>query len=147
MAKASNNKSRKWAWLLGFSPLLGLLFMLFLAAVGALGKLPSFEELENPRSNQSSIIYSSDGKVLGKYYIQNRTNVPYSEIAPSLVDALVATEDERFFSHSGIDGQAIVRAVGSGGSTGGGSTITQQLGKTKKGVGSSKGYRKNSKNG
>jgi len=129
MAKASNNKSRKWAWIIGFSPLLGLLFMLFLAAVGALGKLPSFEELENPRSNQSSIIYSSDGKVLGKYYIQNRTNVPYSEIAPSLVDALVATEDERFFNHSGIDGQAIVRAVGYGGSNGGGSTITQQLAK------------------
>lgn len=128
-AKASNKKSYKWAWFIGFSPLVFLLLMLFLAAVGALGKLPSFEELENPRSNQSSIIYSADGKVLGKYYIQNRTNVAYEDIAPSLIDALVATEDERFYKHSGIDGEAIVRAVVKMGSAGGGSTITQQLAK------------------
>lgn len=130
MAKASsNNKSYKWAWILGFSPLIFLVLMLFLAAVGAFGKLPSFEELENPRSNQSSIIYSADGKVLGKYYIQNRTNVAYEDIAPSLIDALVATEDERFYDHSGIDGEAILRAVVKLGSDGGGSTITQQLAK------------------
>lgn len=103
--------------------------MLFLAAVGAFGKLPSFEELENPRSNQASIIYSADGKVLGKYYIQNRTNVAYEDIAPSMIDALVATEDERFYNHSGIDGKAILRAVTSFGGDGGGSTITQQLAK------------------
>jgi len=132
MAKNTSKGSKgKWRWaiLIGFSPLLGLLFMLFLARVGAFGKLPSFEELENPRSNQSSIIYSADGKVLGKYYIQNRTNVAFEDIAPSLVDALVATEDERFYSHSGIDGEATLRAIIKGGSNGGGSTITQQLAK------------------
>ena len=128
-SSSSNKKSTRWAWLIGFSPLLGLLLMLLLARVGVFGSLPSFEELENPRSNQSSIIYSADGKVLGKYYIQNRTNVAYEDIAPSMVDALVATEDERFYNHSGIDGQAILRAVFSGGSDGGGSTITQQLAK------------------
>ena len=127
--KSNKNKTSRWAWLIGFSPLLGLLFLLLLARVGVFGKLPSFEELENPRSNQSSIIYSSDGKVLGKYYIQNRTNVAYGDIAPSLVDALVSTEDERFYGHSGIDGKAILRAVFSGGGQGGGSTITQQLAK------------------
>lgn len=131
MAKASKNTSKTWKWalLIGFSPLLALVFMLFLAAVGAFGKLPTFDELENPRSNQSSIIYSSDGKVLGKYYIQNRTSVKYEDIAPSLIDALIATEDERFMNHSGIDGEAIVRAVVMLGRDGGGSTITQQLAK------------------
>jgi penicillin-binding protein 1A len=130
MAKKSSGKTlNKWAWILGFSPLIGLLGMLFLAAVGAFGKLPSFEDLENPSSNQASIIYSADGKVLGKYYIQNRTNVKYADISPSLIDALIATEDERFYSHSGIDGKAILRAVFSGGGQGGGSTITQQLAK------------------
>jgi len=130
MAKNTSDKKQvKLAWLIGFSPLIGLVLMLFLAAVGLFGKLPSFEELENPRSNQSSIIYSADGKVLGKYYIQNRTNVAYDEISPSLIDALVATEDERFYNHSGIDGKATLRAVLSGGGDGGGSTITQQLAK------------------
>lgn len=130
MAKNTSDKKQvKLAWLIGFSPLIGLVLMLFLAAVGLFGKLPSFEELENPRSNQSSIIYSADGKVLGKYYIQNRTNVAYDEISPSLIDALVATEDERFYNHSGIDGKATLRAVLSGGGEGGGSTITQQLAK------------------
>lgn len=131
MAKASKNKSRfsKWPWLIAFSPLVGLLLMLLLAAVGAFGKLPSFEELENPRSNQASIIYSSDGKVLGKYYIQNRTNVEFKDLAPSLVDALVSTEDERFYNHSGIDGEGLARALFYLGKKGGGSTITQQLAK------------------
>lgn len=131
--KASTGKSSykklRLAILIGFSPLLGLLLMLLLARLGVFGALPSFEELENPRSNQSSIIYSADGKVLGKYYIQNRTNVAFEDIAPSMVDALVATEDERFYSHSGIDGKATLRAILGGGSDGGGSTITQQLAK------------------
>ena len=131
--KASTGKNSykklRLAILIGFSPLLGLLLMLLLARVGAFGELPSFEELENPRSNQASIIYSADGKVLGKYYIQNRTNVAYGDIAPSMIDALVATEDERFYNHSGIDGEATVRAIVTGGRDGGGSTITQQLAK------------------
>ncbi len=127
--KQSSSNGYKWAWYLAFSPLAGLLFMLFLAAVGAFGKLPSFAELEDPRSNQASIIYSADGKVLGKYYIQNRTNVKFAEINPSMVDALIATEDERFYKHSGVDGRALLRAIFSGGGQGGGSTITQQLAK------------------
>jgi penicillin-binding protein 1A len=130
MAKQStSSRPGKWPWILAFSPLVFLLFMLLLAALGAFGKLPSFAELEDPRSNQASLIYSADGKILGKYYIQNRTNVKYTEINPSMVDALIATEDERFYNHSGVDGKALLRAVLTGGGQGGGSTITQQLAK------------------
>lgn len=130
MARNQTSKAfNKWAWIAAFSPLMGILLMIFLAAVGAFGKLPSFAELEDPRSNQASVIYSADGKILGKYYIQNRTNVKFADINPSMVDALIATEDERFYNHSGVDGKALLRAIFTGGGQGGGSTITQQLAK------------------
>ena len=67
------------------------------------GELPSFEELENPKSNLASEVYTSDGKVLGKYFYQNRTNVQYEELSEFLPIALIATEDERYNEHSGID--------------------------------------------
>lgn len=98
------------------------------------GELPSFEELENPKSNLASEVYTSDGKVLGKYFYQNRTNVQYEELSEFLPIALIATEDERYNEHSGIDFRSLGRVfiglvTGQTGSTGGGSTVSQQLAK------------------
>lgn len=111
----------------------GLLFaLLFLASIkfGLWGPLPSTEELENPKTKLASEIYASGGEIMGKMFFQeDRTNSEYNEIPQHLKDALVATEDERFRSHSGIDGKALLRAVGRLGRDGGGSTVTQQLAK------------------
>lgn len=93
--------------------------------------MPSLEELENPKSNLASELFSADQKVIGKYFIENRSNVHYNELSPNLVNALIATEDARFESHSGVDFKAMMRVfygVFAGGK-GGGSTITQQLAK------------------
>ena len=76
--------------------------------------LPSIEQLENPRSDEASLVYSSDGEILGSIYKANRTKVNFNELSPHLVDALVSTEDERYFEHSGVDGEAIARAIGKG---------------------------------
>jgi len=72
-------------------------------SIGLLGFMPSFEELENPKSNLASEIYSSDNVLLGKYYFENRSNIHYNNLSPYLVDAVIATEDIRFYKHSGID--------------------------------------------
>lgn len=126
MAKKNNSKL---VWILAFSPLVALLVGLVLAGVGAFGTLPNFDELENPSYSRATVIYSADAKILGKYYVQNRTTVDFDEISPKLIDALVATEDARYYEHSGIDARALARAVGKLGKDGGGSTITQQLAK------------------
>jgi penicillin-binding protein 1A len=91
--------------------------------------MPSFEDLENPDSNLATEIISSDGVVIGKYFQQNRSQLKYSDLPKNLVDALVATEDERFYEHSGIDGRGTLRAIASLGTSGGASTLTQQLAK------------------
>lgn len=91
--------------------------------------LPSFEELENPKSNLATEVYTSDGKILGKYFYQNRVNVSYDQLSPNIVNALIATEDERYYDHSGIDIKGLARAVAKLGRSGGASTITQQLAK------------------
>lgn len=93
------------------------------------GEMPSVEELKNPKLNQSSEIYSQDGVMIGKFYAENRTPIKYENIPKQLINALVATEDARFYEHGGIDPRAIARAIFSFGSEGGGSTITQQLAK------------------
>ena len=107
------------------------LFLLFLIAVylGVFGKLPSLAELENPSMLSSSEIYAADGTLMGKYYLKDRTNVKYNDISPTVIDALISTEDERFYKHSGIDIKSLARAVVFLGSEGGASTITQQLAK------------------
>lgn len=104
-------------------------FILLVTAIslGWLGYMPSMKELENPQSAVSSEVYASDGSLLGKYYIKNRSNSKYAEISPNVFNALIATEDERFKDHSGIDGVAVMRAIVFMGLKGGGSTITQQL--------------------
>ncbi|MFY8045226.1 MAG: transglycosylase domain-containing protein, partial [Chitinophagaceae bacterium] len=106
-------------------------FVVFLIALnlGVFGKLPSLAELENPSMLSSSEIYGSDGTLMGKYYTKDRTNVKYGDISPNVINALIATEDERFYQHSGIDAKGTARAVLFLGTKGGASTITQQLAK------------------
>ncbi len=96
---------------------------------GILGSMPDIEELENPRSALASELYSEDGVLLGQYFIQKRSYVAYKDIPKEMFDALISTEDERFYAHSGIDAKRLVGAVVAGGSRGGASTISQQLAK------------------
>ncbi|MBP7807842.1 MAG: transglycosylase domain-containing protein [Bacteroidia bacterium] len=129
---AKNKKYIAITWLLIWLPFLSIFLLLSLVAYEVLGDLPSVEELQNPKSNLATVIYSSDAKVLGKYYNENRVNVTFKELDKDLTNALVATEDARFYEHSGVDIKALARAVSgvvTGGSKGGGSTITQQLAK------------------
>jgi len=101
-------------------------------ALGLFGSMPTFVELENPKSSLATEILSEDGKLLGKYYFENRTNTHFQELSPNVINALIATEDARFYEHSGIDFRAIFRVfwgMATGTSKGGGSTITQQLAK------------------
>lgn len=106
------------------------MFILFLlASLGVFGPLPTFEELENPENNLATEVISIDGETLGKYYRENRTPVKYRELPQNLIEALIATEDERYYDHSGIDFQGTARAAIKLGKDGGASTITQQLAK------------------
>ena len=109
---------------------LGGIFLFFLfASWGLLGSMPSFEDLENPDSNLATEIIATDGVTIGKFYNENRTPIKYADLPKHLVDALVATEDERFYEHSGIDGRRTLGAAIKLGSDGGASTLTQQLAK------------------
>jgi penicillin-binding protein 1A len=109
---------------------IAFIVLLFLfASWGFLGQMPSFEKLENPDSNIATEIISSDGEVIGKFYAENRVPVKFDELPKHLVDALVATEDERFYEHSGVDARGTLRAVVKLGTDGGASTISQQLAK------------------
>lgn len=118
-------------WRLFAGGLIALFLLIVLASWGVFGKMPSLQELENPSILQASEVYAQDGTLMGKYYTErgNRSNVKYRDISPYAINALVATEDERFYNHSGIDFKSTVRAVITLGSEGGGSTITQQLAK------------------
>jgi penicillin-binding protein 1A len=123
------SKYIKWLWLTIFGGTLAIILMFLLASWGVFGVLPSFEELENPEKNLATEVISIDGKTLGKYAYENRTPVKYKDLPLNLIQALVATEDERFYEHSGIDFKATLRAIVKLGKDGGGSTITQQLAK------------------
>ncbi|MCC4212129.1 penicillin-binding protein 1A [Leeuwenhoekiella parthenopeia] len=134
--KVSKNETKsdfstyiKGFWILFLGGLGALALVFLLASWGVFGKLPTFEELENPESNLATEILSSDGKTLGKFYNENRTPVKYDDLPQNLIDAVVATEDRRFYEHSGIDVRGTARAVAYLGSKGGASTITQQLAK------------------
>ena len=133
-AKKQTEKQSFRKYIIGFWTLfgLGILFVIFiflLAGWGAFGKMPKFEELENPETNVATEIFSSDGKTLGKYYNENRTPVKFEELPDNLVHALIATEDIRYYEHSGIDARGTLRAAVFLGQRGGASTITQQLAK------------------
>ncbi len=118
-------------WLCVIVPALLFVLLMFSAANAWFGfdELPKVDDLVNPKSNLATEVYTADGKVLGKYFYQNRVNVDYDEISPYMIDALVSTEDERYYSHSGIDLEGLARAIFYLGKKGGASTITQQLAK------------------
>lgn len=123
------NYYKKKFWKLFFYGL-GVMALFFtLASWGFFGSMPSFEDLENPESNLATEVISSDGITIGKFYNENRTPIKYEDLPQSLVKALVATEDERFYKHSGIDARRTLGAVLKLGSDGGASTLTQQLAK------------------
>ena len=130
----ASNKSHaiRNLWIL-FGVLIFLVILFFFCvAKGVFGTMPTFEELENPRTNLATEIISADGKLLGTYFIENRSNVRYAELSHYMPEALISIEDERFTEHSGIDTKALFRVaygVLTGNKKGGGSTITQQLAK------------------
>ena len=130
-----NTQYRKYLilfWILFALPFVFVIFLFVMISNEKLGPMPSFNELENPQNNLAAEVYSEDGVLLGKYYLENRTWTDYKAISPDVINALVATEDIRFYRHSGIDVRALGRAfIGffSGKSKGGGSTISQQMAK------------------
>lgn len=136
-SKPATGKYRKWIvlfWMVVALPIVVSSIFVIAAATGLFGELPTFEELENPSSALASEVYSADGVLLGKYYIQNRTNIHYKELNKVTVDALMATEDIRFQEHSGIDLRGLMRVffktvILRQSGSGGGSTLTQQLAK------------------
>lgn len=119
----------KFVWMALIAVILGIAAVFFATSQGFLGTMPDVKELENPDIYVASEIYSSDGKLLGKFEKEKTQPVTYKELPPHLIYALQAKEDERFKEHSGIDLQSVARAVVYGGQRGGGSTITQQLAK------------------
>ncbi len=125
------SKAVRIFWGIFFFCLTVLVIFIFMINFNLFGKLPSLKQLENPSIMLASEVFADDGTSMGKYYTDrgNRSNVEYKDISKNVIDALVATEDERFYEHSGIDGWAVLRAIGKLGHDGGGSTITQQLAK------------------
>ena len=115
-------------WFLFTSGVISIYGIFYLASIGYFGEMPDFRQLENPKTNFASEIISSDNEVLGKYYFNdNRTPIEYEDINPETINALIAIEDERFYSHPGIDLKATLRAIVFLNQRGGASTITQQL--------------------
>ncbi|MCF6307886.1 MAG: transglycosylase domain-containing protein [Flavobacteriaceae bacterium] len=132
ITKKPANKNRKFIklfWKLFSIGILVLIFFFLFASWGLFGKLPDETSLENPEKNLATEIIGSDGVTLGKFYKENRTPVQFDQLPPHLINALIATEDIRFFDHSGIDAKGTLRAVVYLGTKGGASTITQQLSK------------------
>lgn len=107
----------------------GFILFLFFCNWGVFGKMPSIDDIQNPTASLSSQVYAQDGSMMGKYYLEDRVNVDYKDISANIINALIATEDERFYKHSGIDLRAIGRAVRGLGRDGGASTITMQTAK------------------
>ncbi len=119
----------KKLWLYFFFGMIGFIVFLILVRVGLFGKMPDIDELENPKTSLASEVYSADNILMGKYYYENRANCDFKELPLNLINALIATEDIRFYKHSGIDIKALSRAVIFLGKDGGASTISQQLAK------------------
>lgn len=130
--KVKSTGWKKWVkfiWTAVIIVILGIAGLFFAVSQGFLGDMPDVKELDNPDIFVASEIYSSDGKMLGKFEKEKTQPITYKELPPYLIYALQAKEDERFKEHSGIDLQSVARAVAFGGKRGGGSTITQQLAK------------------
>ena len=133
MTDNTEKKIVKWFWILFLTPI--ALFLIMILLVWAFADIPSFEELENPDSKLATQVIASNGDILTTIHDENRLYVSYDELSPYLVQAAVATEDSRFYSHSGIDFMSLGRVffktlLARDSSQGGGSTITQQLAKT-----------------
>jgi penicillin-binding protein 1A len=126
--KRSYKKPIRLLWILFISGILSLFFLFGGAALGWYGPMPDLQQLENPNTNLASQIISSDGVTLGKYYFNdNRTPITFEQLPTNMVNALIATEDERFYEHAGIDWRGTLRAFVYLGKRGGASTISQQL--------------------
>tara|TARA_B110000858_G_scaffold66269_1_gene76884 strand:+ start:14807 stop:17134 length:2328 start_codon:yes stop_codon:yes gene_type:complete len=126
--KRPYRKSIQLIWAIFILGILGIFFLFGGAALGWYGPMPDLQQLENPNTNLASQIISSDGTILGKYYFNdNRTPITFEELSKNMVDALISTEDERFYDHVGIDWKGTLRAFVYLGKRGGASTITQQL--------------------
>ncbi len=120
----------KWFWSLFAAGILLAVLIFWLITKGWLGYLPPLDELQNPKNKYATEIYSADMQVLGSYYrTENRVGVAYTDISPNMINALLATEDARFYAHPGIDAKGLMRAIFFLGKRGGGSTLTQQLSK------------------
>jgi penicillin-binding protein 1A len=128
--KTNNTKSSvKILWTIVLGGICLGIIVFASAYFGLFGKLPSLQELENPQADLASEIYANDGSLMGKIYTENRSSADFKDISTHVIDALISTEDIRFYDHSGIDAIAIGRAIKGFGHEGGGSTITQQLAK------------------
>ena len=128
--KTNFSKQKRWFWLLFICGISLIPVIFLLASFGAFGSMPDHTALENPRTNLATEVISSDGVTLGKFYYEdNRTPVSFKELPKHLVDALIATEDIRYFDHAGIDARGTLRALFKFGQGGGASTISQQLAK------------------
>ena len=130
---ASNNILKKaliGLWSIFILGIVSIILLFWMISKGWLGYLPPLEELQNPRNKYATEVISSDMQLLGRYYRQeNRVGVNYEDISPNMINALIATEDARYYSHTGIDFKSLIRAIAKLGKAGGGSTITQQLAK------------------
>ncbi|GGW56794.1 penicillin-binding protein 1A [Winogradskyella epiphytica] len=140
MAKKKTSKSKsetldfskyvRWFWIVFLGGILSVVLLFLFASWGFLGEMPDHTRLENPETNQATEIISSDGETLGKFYFNdNRTPIGYADLPQNIVDALIATEDIRYYKHSGIDGRGTLRAIYKLGKGGGASTVSQQLAK------------------
>lgn len=128
--KAFNKKFLAWFWSIFCIGILAIVLVFWMITQGLLGYLPPLDELQNPKNKFATEVISSDMQLLGRYYRQeNRVGVNYGEISPYMINALIATEDARYYNHSGIDLKSLLRAIIKMGKAGGGSTITQQLAK------------------
>ena len=119
-----------WFWGLLSAGILAIILVFWMITKGWLGYLPPLEELQNPKNKYATEVISADMQLLGRYYRnENRVSVDYTDISPYMIDALIATEDVRFYDHTGVDLKSLMRAVMKLGKAGGGSTLTQQLAK------------------
>ncbi|MFC5047600.1 penicillin-binding protein 1A [Aquimarina hainanensis] len=119
----------KWFWIVFILGISSVILLFLLASWGAFGDMPRFEELENPKNDLATQIISSDGVQIGTFFEENRTPIEFKDLPTHLTEALVATEDARYYEHSGIDARGTLRAIVYLGKNGGASTITQQLAK------------------
>jgi penicillin-binding protein 1A len=129
---SQNSKPKNWVRLFWKYYFISMgIFALFLLGInfGLLGDMPDLSDIENPTASLASQVYAQDGTPMGKYYLEDRTSVKYRDISPYLIQALVATEDKRFYEHSGVDGEGLIRAIAFFGTQGGASTITMQTAK------------------